>query len=191
MRRALAHLALSAALCLGLAAGAETGPDAASEPPSEAKRQLILELIALSGGQAAAEQLVEVTLAQLEAGYDTMLEEVLRSETELDADEQELLRAHLGDYERFSKAFRARLPERIDMDEILEAAYLPLYHQSFSEEELGEIVAFYHTPTGQKVLLVLPDLLQEGMRRTLPLVQPQVMTVVGEVLAAQRAELFD
>jgi uncharacterized protein len=40
--------------------------------------------------------------------------------------------------------------------------FIKLYQQSFSEQELREIIAFYKTPTGQKSVLQMPILLQRG-----------------------------
>jgi uncharacterized protein len=37
-----------------------------------------------------------------------------------------------------------------------------IYKDAFTEIELREIVAFYKTPTGQKVLLKLPEVMQQG-----------------------------
>lgn len=176
---------VAAVLLVGLGAGG-----AARAEVDGQKRVLILELIEISGGDAAAGQIVDVTLAHLAGAYDTMLDEIMRSETELSAEEKQALRSRLGDYDRFSRAFRARFQERIDMAEVLESVYVPLYDQSFSTEELQEIVAFYRTPTGRKVVEVLPRLAQQGMERTLPKMQPKVMALVGEILAEQRAELF-
>jgi hypothetical protein len=38
-----------------------------------------------------------------------------------------------------------------------------LYKQKFSEAEVRELIAFYKTPLGQKVLTTMPDLMQAGM----------------------------
>jgi len=41
-----------------------------------------------------------------------------------------------------------------------------LYAEVFSEEELGEIVAFYRSPLGQKLLARMPELMQKSMQVT-------------------------
>lgn len=177
---------LAAALALALAAGS-----AARAEIDERKRELIRELIFLSGGDTAARQIVELTLAQLAPAYEMVVEEVLVSEADLNDEQKQKLRSHLADYGRFSQTFRQRFPERVDMSQLLESVYVPLYDASFSTEELQQIVVFYRTPTGQKVVEVLPRLLQQGMEQTLPAVQPKVMALVGEILAEQRTELFE
>lgn len=39
---------------------------------------------------------------------------------------------------------------------------IQLYAESFSEQELRELIAFYKTPTGQKTIALLPDLTRKG-----------------------------
>ncbi len=40
----------------------------------------------------------------------------------------------------------------------------PLYAKYYSEEDLDNLIAFYKTPTGQKVIQTMPALLQESMQ---------------------------
>ena len=176
----------AAALALVLAGGG-----AARAEVDERKHELIRELILLSGGDTASRQIVDLTLAQLAPAYETVVEEVLVSETDLNAEQTQALRRHLADFERFAQTFRQRFPERVDMTQLLESIYVPLYDASFSTKELQQIVVFYRTPTGKKVVEVMPRLLQQGMEQTLPAVQPKVMALVGEILAEQRSELFE
>lgn len=182
MRGALLLAALAAA---GLLASG----GAASGEPSERKTELARELLALSGGQEAATQVTDLMLAQIHSVYPGLVEEVLRSETELDDAQKQQLRDQLQDFDRFATTFRERLPDRLRLGEVLESVYIPLYDARFSEAELEEIVAFYNTPTGRKVVAVLPTILEDGMRRTVPIVQPIVMELVGQILAEQRSKL--
>lgn len=183
---------MSAARCLAAAVASTLfAVGAAVAEVDESKRELIRELILLSGGDTAANQIADLTLAQLAPAYETVVEEVLVSEVDLSDQQKQALRGHLADFGSFSQTFRERFPERVDMDQVLESIYVPLYDESFSTQELQEIVIFYRTPTGRKVVEVLPRLLQQGMQQTLPAVQPKVMALVGEILAEQRAELFE
>lgn len=162
----------------------------ATAAPSETKVELIRELLALSGGPAAAAQIGDLMLSQIHAIYPGLVEEVLTTETELDEEQRQALRERLADFDRFSQVFRERFDQRLDLEQVLESAYVPLYDRAFEETELAEIVAFYRTPTGRKVVEVLPVIYQQGMERTVPLVQPAVMNLLAEILAEQRAELF-
>ncbi len=157
---------------------------------SESKRLLIRELLQLSGGGQAAEQVAQSFLVQIRHLYGSMVEEVVASESDLSAEETQALREHLTDFDRFASEFSARFAERIDLDAVLEAVYVPLYDRYFAETELREIVAFYRTTAGRKMIVVLPSLMQDGLESTVSLVQPKVMALVGEILADQRTELL-
>ena len=157
---------------------------------SESKRLLIRELLQLSGGGQGADEVAQMFLAQIGYVYGSMVEEVVASESDLSAEEKQSLREHLADFDRFATAFSTRFKERIDLDAVLEAIYVPLYDKYFAEAELREIVAFYRTPAGRKMIAVLPSLMQEGLESTVTLVQPKVMALVGEILANQRTELL-
>jgi hypothetical protein len=157
---------------------------------SESKRLLIRELLQLSGGGQAVEQVAQSFLEQIRHVYGSMVDEVVASESDLSAEEKQTLREHLSDFDRFASAFSARFAERIDLDAALEAVYVPLYDKYFEETELREIVAFYRTPAGRKMIAVLPSLMQEGLESTVNLVQPKVMALVGEILADRRTELL-
>lgn len=41
---------------------------------------------------------------------------------------------------------------------------IPVYEKFYSEEDIDNIISFYNTPTGKKMIQVLPDLTQESMR---------------------------
>jgi hypothetical protein len=157
---------------------------------SESKGLLIRELLQLSGGGQAAEQVAQLFLAQIRYVYGSMVEEVVASESDLSVEEKQALQEHLADFDRFAGVFSERFAERIDLDAVLEAVYVPLYDRYFEETELREIVAFYRTPAGRKMIAVLPSLMQDGLESTVPLVQPKVMALVGEILADRRMELL-
>ncbi len=42
-------------------------------------------------------------------------------------------------------------------------ATIPVYEQYFSHGEIKDIIAFYKTKTGQKTILVMPQMLQQSM----------------------------
>ncbi|HKJ07465.1 MAG TPA: DUF2059 domain-containing protein [Gammaproteobacteria bacterium] len=58
-----------------------------------------------------------------------------------------------------------------------------LYVGAFTEKELDDINAFYHTPTGQKTVRVLPKLMSEGAQIGVQ----QVRAHMGELKAMIRA----
>ncbi|ATL43285.1 DUF2059 domain-containing protein [Elizabethkingia sp. HX WHF] len=47
-----------------------------------------------------------------------------------------------------------------DFEELL----IPIYSKYYTEKELDDIIAFYKTSTGQKVIKVMPDMAKESMQ---------------------------
>ena len=165
-----------------------TAPDASAEL-TEAKRQLIRELLVASGGTISTEEVNQMLLAQFERVYGSWVEQLVTDDPSLTSEEKQAMRQHLGDFDWFSQVFSARFATRVDLDGIREQAYFPLYDRYFEESELKEILAFYRTPTGKKAVSVLPAIMQEGMEATQPLLQPQVVALMAEILAERSAEI--
>jgi hypothetical protein len=182
MRTLQAGLAALGAVLLATAPGA-------SAELSQQKRELIRELVEASGGAISAEEVNRMLLMQFKQVYGSWVEQLVADDPTLTPEERQAMRAHLGDFDWFSKTFSARFAERIDLARVLERAYFPFYDRYFEESELKELLAFYRTPTGKKAVSVLPAIMHEGMEATQPLLQPQVAALMAEILAERSAEL--
>lgn len=64
----------------------------------------------------------------------------------------------------------------------------PQLRAQFSDEEFGELLAFYQTPTGRKLSEVGPRLLEEIMRGYYAEMAPRLSAVIEEVLRAEFEE---
>jgi len=73
-------------------------------------------------------------------------------------------------------------------DEILDSM-VPVYQKHFTKGDIDHLVAFYSTPTGQKVLRELPAITAEAMQSMLPLIQ-QRMEAMTRDLQQQVAEMI-
>ena len=71
----------------------------------------------------------------------------------------------------------------------LEAMYLRLYKESFSEEEVAGMLAFYKTPAGQAVIHKMPVLMQQTMLEVQKMSSGMTpkMKIVQEQFAAEMA----
>jgi hypothetical protein len=152
-----------------------------------AKRELALELLEVAGGGDMARQFLDSMAASMQANHSSLVEQLIASQPTLTTEEEQLIRRHLADRERFRTEFTSRLAQRIDFDQILAEVYAPLYEQNFSEDELRQILEFQNSPVGRKAVSLLPKLLQEGMAATIPRLQPIIMGVATEVLSEQQS----
>ena len=64
---------------------------------------------------------------------------------------------------------------------------IPIYQSHFSELDLNEIVAFYSSPVGQKVLREMPAISAEAMRVSNARLQPKIDEVMKNLDARIRA----
>jgi hypothetical protein len=54
----------------------------------------------------------------------------------------------------------------------MKAAYLAIYRQNFSQEEVDSLITFYQSPTGKMFLKKMPMVTQDSMRATVELMEP-------------------
>jgi hypothetical protein len=91
--------------------------------------------------------------------------------------------------------FEARMNKVMDdtmksfpWDEILDSM-VPVYQKHFTKDDIDHLVAFYSTPTGQKVLKELPAITAEAMQTILPLMQQRIEAMTRD-LQQQVAEMI-
>ena len=58
---------------------------------------------------------------------------------------------------------------------------IPVYQKHFTKGDIDALVAFYETPTGQKLLRVLPEITAESMQQMMPLLQKSVENTQREL----------
>jgi len=158
-------------------------------PISETKRQLMLELFELTGGERSAHQVMEVMLAQMEQSQGAMIEQVVAGTSGLSPDEQSALREQLAGAQGLFAKFRTRLPERIDFQELMQTVVMPIYDRHFDEQDLREMVAFYRTPAGRTAVSLLPQITQETMQGVTEKLQPKLLDLVQEIITEEAAAL--
>ena len=73
------------------------------------------------------------------------------------------------------------LQERIDFRKVIEDVFVPLHDQYLSEAELRDLVVFYKSPTGKKVIEIMPNVLTAAMTQTIEKMMPSVMEIVTRV----------
>jgi len=80
--------------------------------------------------------------------------------------------------------FRER-SRNIDFDGLLHESYVRIYSKYFTEGELADIVAFYESPTGKKMIEQLPQLMSEGMKAGVDNLTPKIREVTAQVMEEQ------
>jgi hypothetical protein len=66
------------------------------------------------------------------------------------------------------------------VDEIIDAM-IPVYQKHFTKGNIDDLLAFYSTPTGQKVIKELPAISAEAMQAAMPIAQKMMATALQRV----------
>jgi hypothetical protein len=174
-----------------LVASAPVAAQNAESTISPAKRDLIRELYSAMKVDQMAEQSANVIMDQLNKQLPSMLAQVLGDSLELKGKpREELQRALIESSERVNTRIKELLPQRIKWAETMEQIFYPIYNKHFTEQELKDLVAFYTSPTGQKAIQVMPDLLKESMEKSAELMNPRLVQLVNQVLEEEKQRIL-
>ena len=94
---------------------------------------------------------------------------------------------YLKDKDKLPADFEERMNKRTDemmnsfpWDEMMDAM-VPVYQKHFTKGDVDSLVAFYTSPTGQKVLREMPSIMAESMQTVMPLVQKQMASITDKM----------
>jgi hypothetical protein len=90
---------------------------------------------------------------------------------------------YLKDKDKLPTDFEARMNKMMDdmfkalpWDDMLDAT-VPVYQKHFTKGDVDALVAFYSTPTGQKLIKELPEITAEAMQNMMPLLRKSMDTM--------------
>ena len=81
-----------------------------------------------------------------------------------------------ADYESKMAARTDEMFNNMPIDEMMQAM-LPAYQKHFTKADMANLVAFYSSPTGEKVLREMPSILAESMQDMMPIMNRYTETV--------------
>jgi hypothetical protein len=87
---------------------------------------------------------------------------------------------YMKDKDRLPADFEVRTNKMMDdmmksfpRDEMLDAM-VPVYQKHFTKSDVDALVAFYSTPTGQKLIKEMPEITGEAMQQMMPLMRKSI-----------------
>lgn len=170
---------LAALLLIACAAGAS-----AQETSTPAKRELVKELLELTGGTKTLDAMMEAMIAQQEKDLPKLLEQLSGQTEGLSPEDRAEVDRHIKE-----SAFRAiqRMREvfqRINYAQALDDLAAPIFDKHFSESELREWIVFYKSPVGKKSIELIPVMMTEMMAKMsetlLPRIQEEMSAIIAE-----------
>ena len=181
----------SVATLLMLVASASIAAQTPEPAISAGKRALIKELYTAMNVDRMAEQSANIIMDQLNKELPSMLAQVLGDSMELKGKpREEFERALIQSSDRVNARIKELLPQRISWPETMEQIFYPIYDKHFTEEELRDLVVFYKSPTGQKAIRVMPDLLKESMQKSAAIMNPKLIQLINQVLDEEKQRIL-
>lgn len=166
-----------------------TVPVFAQDKPDSEKVALIKKLFVLMDIKNMQESIMASSWQDLEEqimkGMTGTMGDPSASKEQKDA----LERVMLEYSRRISTKFQVRLKEKVNIAELTERVIVPIYDKNFSAAEIKDLIAFYETPTGQKMVKSMPQMTQETMQKTMEVVMPQIMQIMSEVSEEEKGAL--
>jgi hypothetical protein len=81
-----------------------------------------------------------------------------------------------GDYESKMTAKMDEMFAKMPWDELVQAM-APIYQKHFTKGDIDNLVAFYSSPTGEKVLREMPSIMSDAMQNITPIISRHMETV--------------
>jgi hypothetical protein len=116
------------------------------------KRELISELLHVIDAKGLTQASFDAVFATLRGLNEQPRVNDLPEEYRAQFEEQEK-----AEQEKL-KRFRERLFTRMDYQKYAEEAYVPLFDEHFTADELKELIAFFKTKPGQKLVTIMPSI---------------------------------
>lgn len=74
-----------------------------------------------------------------------------------------IVEMYKGSYSDVQQTFWEEFRKEANMEE-LQNLIIPIYEKYYTEEELTQLIAFYESPLGRKLIQSLPQVMQESMK---------------------------
>jgi hypothetical protein len=154
-------LALTACLVFALAGVAQLS--AADAPATKEDVQRYLDVM------HSREMITKMMDAMSRPMHQMMHEQYLKDKDKLPADFEEKMNRIMDDYMK-----------NLPIEEMLQAM-IPAYQKHLTKGDVDGLVAFYSSPTGQKVIQELPAITAEAMQSMIPLMRKQIDVMTGRM----------
>lgn len=181
MRKSFILTTIASVLILLPAIGLPQTPDT--------KRKLIAELIEVTGALTNIESDFRKGIEEQKRLMDSALPDDLFASDDLtEAERQERREKVTADRNRMFDLMIDRIEKEIDFKGFAEKSLYNIYDKHYTEQELKELISFYQTPIGKKVVAVSPLIQSETMNAFAGELLPTLMKIIKEVMDIELKE---
>lgn len=169
------------------------GSTAAQQTVSPEKQSLIREFMRATGGEKQFAELMNLMIGFQEKQTPEAISAQLEKDENLTpAQKEELRRTMKESSARVGSRLREFFAKELNAARVLEEIIIPLYDRNFTDAELRDLIAFYDSPTGKKMVALAPKMTMETLTAFNEKVTPKLMDfikrVTDEELALMKAD---
>ncbi len=172
-------------ILLSGAAHAQQPLSAVGDAPSAEKVALIKQILELTSSKKTIDAMLKARTDEMERQLPEITWQSVAEMNELKsltaAQREQLHNQVIASMHDLSERIYDRIKQRIDFNKVIEDISIPLYNKYFTEAELKDLLTFYQSPTGKKVVEVLPELTTEAMNQTAQVLAPQLLELVSQI----------
>ena len=169
-----------------------TTKTAAQEMITPEKRALIEKLLKVTEPKQMIENFTNAMLLQMEKKYPQIMSQMVSKAGILkDKKQEELQKKILESRLHFSQRFKELYPQRVNLAQVVEEIYYPLYDIYFTVDELKDLIIFYKSPIGEKWVKVEPQLIQESIQKFSELLNPKIIQLINEIIKEEKERLLE
>jgi uncharacterized protein len=150
---------------------------------SKSKIKLIDQLLEIVGGKQTYDQTQQLVLSQQKQELPKILKQMIDASSSLTPSQKK--DAYAKAIQNMSSAldeFGQYMSAGTTYQEFLQRVYYPVYDQYFTESDLNDLVAFYKTPIGRKLISISPQLSATSQKLTFEIIMPRLSEIINRMI---------
>lgn len=154
------------------------------------KQASIKELVALMNPGMKMSDIMNMIDAQANQIAREVLEQTLAENKDFTEEDKKLFRDSFNkDQINLQKRWQDKFLSKIDFDALIYEIAGSFYDKNFTLADIKELIVFYKSPTGQKLVKATPLMLEESMRVMSEKLIPKMTEVSKEIEAEMKREV--
>jgi hypothetical protein len=146
-----------------------------------AKQEMLQELVLLMGGEQMFHQMLDASMGAMQQSLTDNARDAIAKKGLGEKQRQAELAESNAFIEYYIARIRELIPSRIHSEVFLQQMVVS-YDKYFSEEDLAVMLNYQRTPTAQKALRLVPQMMHDSLQAVQQSLGPQMEALVQEVL---------
>lgn len=159
----------------------------AAQPALNAEKlALIKEFLVVTNAKKMAadssDMMLGLQASETQKLIDSLIDEDKSLSPEMKADVRRIAEASA---EKSNARVREFFSKRMDLGELIEEVSIPVYDKHFTEQQMRDLITFYKTPTGKRMIEVTPQLTMELMTAMMGKMIPKLQEFMKEAAESE------